>query len=182
LTAAGASSTVGAMARPPSEVAERARALFARKVENDERLRGPRRPGAASSADDFFVALIEGAFLVAAADGELDAEEAATFVETLAYVTGAPVAPEEFMALVDRFAEARGRDGVKARLATLAASVPDAAARREIVAFAALLGLCDRRLAPAERATLSELARVLELGADEGEALLRETEGALAGP
>jgi tellurite resistance protein len=169
------------MPRPPSDVAERARALFARKAENDERLGALQRPGAAASADEFLAALVEGAFLVAAADGELDPEEASTLAETIAHVTGSPLGPEEFMALIDRFAEARERDGMRARFAAIASSLPDDAARREVVAFATLVGLCDLRLAPAERAMLAELARSLGLAAGASDALVNETQGALSG-
>ncbi len=169
------------MPKPPSEVAERARALFARKAENDERLGALRRQGATSSAGDFLGALVEGAFLVAAADGELDSNEAATLAETVAHVTGASLAPEEFMALIDRFAEALARDGLRARFAALASSLPDADSRREVVAFAALVGFCDSGLAPAEGATLAELAAALGLPIEQTRAVVNETRGALAG-
>ncbi|HEU4409737.1 MAG TPA: tellurite resistance TerB family protein [Polyangiaceae bacterium] len=169
------------MPKPPSAIAERARVLFASKAENDERLGALRRPGAVASADEFLAALVEGAFLVAAADGELDPDEASTLAETITHITGSPLGPEEFMALIDRFAAARARDGLRARFAAIASSLPDEAARREVVAFAALVALCDNRLAPAERAMLAEIARAAGLATGASDAIINETQGALGG-
>jgi tellurite resistance protein len=181
LTLGWPSAKVTAMPKPPSEIAERARALFARKAENDERLGALRSPEAATSADDFLAALVEGAFLAATADGELDPDEASTLAETIAHVTGSPLGPEEFMALIDRFAAARARDGLRARFAAIASSLPDEAARREVVAFATLVALCDGRFAPAERAMLAEIARAAGLASGTADAIIYETQGALGG-
>lgn len=167
------------MPKPPSEIAERARAIFARKAEKDERLGALRRGDVASLADDFLAALVEGALLVATVDGELDAGEASILAETIAHVTGSPLGPEEFMALIDRFAVARARDGLRARFGAIASSLPDEAARREVVAFAALVALCDGRFAPAERAMVAEIARSAGLASGAGDAIINETQGAL---
>ena len=99
-----------------------------------------------SSADDFFSCLVEGAFLVSAADGELSAEEESTLGETIAEVTGDVLPPEEFMSMINAFAKARAEDGVEGRLDAMASVLPDEAARKEVLAFSALLALCDHDL------------------------------------
>ena len=99
-----------------------------------------------SSADDFFSCLVEGAFLVSAADGELSPEEESTLGETIAEITGDVLPPEEFMAMINAFAKALAEDGVEGRANAMAAALPDEAARKEVLAFAALLALCDHDL------------------------------------
>lgn len=99
-----------------------------------------------STADDFFSCLVEGAFLVSAADGELSPEEESTLGETIAEVTGDVLPPEEFMAMINAFAKALAEDGVEGRAQAMAVALPDEAARKEVLAFAALLALCDHDL------------------------------------
>ncbi|MFO0660208.1 MAG: hypothetical protein U0165_10305 [Polyangiaceae bacterium] len=155
------------MPSSPSSVAERARALLEKKAAAELPDAGRVRKGAESrresSADAFFSALVEGAFLVAAADGELSEDEEVTLAETISHVTGEVLAPDEFVAMIDAYAEALSEDGVARRLEVLAEQLPDAPARREVLAFASLLALCDHNLVDDERGMLFAMGKAFAL-------------------
>ena len=139
-----------------STVADRARALLERK--DLEFL-----PGAdaltASSSDGFLAALVEGAYLVAVADGRLSGEEMRTLATTMNTVTGEVLPPGEFSDMMDAFGAALEKEGLPKRLATLGRTVPDEEARREVLGFAALISACDKEVVAAER------ERLLQIGA-----------------
>ena len=48
--------------------------------------------------------------------------------------------------MINAFAKALSEDGVEGRANAMAAALPDEAARKEVLAFAALLALCDHDL------------------------------------
>jgi tellurite resistance protein len=159
-----------------NETIRRARVLLEQKMANESsplaRLRGLTR--GVSSADAFFSGLIEGAFLLAAADGEMSEDEEATLGETLVKVTGDAFEPSEFIAMITAFDEALQQDGFVGRLNALTASLPDAAARREVLAFAVLIALCDRHLADAEWKALQQMGDVFGLDAATLEGIVAE--------
>jgi tellurite resistance protein len=161
LTAATSFAKVRGMAKAPSDLAKRARDLLEKKAARDlpdgKRVKSAAAARAESSADTFFSALVEGAFLLAAADGELSEQEENTLAETIGYVTGEVLEPDEFMGMIDGFAAALSDDGFSGRVEALKGVLPDEAARREVLAFAALVALCDRNLADSERAALGQL-------------------------
>ncbi len=167
-----------------NEMIGRARALLAQKMASEAsplaRLRG--KSSKVSSADAFFSGLVEGAFLLAAADGEMSEDEEATLAETLVKVTGDAYEPAEFVAMINAFDEALEQDGLAGRLSALAGSLPDAAARREVLAFAVLIALCDRHLADTERAALQQMGDVLGISATELEGIVTETRRELGLP
>lgn len=171
------------MSSAPSPVAERAKALLDKKAARDlpdaKRIRGAAEKRGESSADDFFSALVEGAFLLAAADGELSDDEAATLGETIAFVTGEALEPDEFMEMIDAFADALDQSDLASRLAAVARAVPDVAARREVLGFATLIALCDRDLADAERAALGQMAKAFGLAESDVDALVGDVQKAL---
>ena len=148
-----------------NETIRQARVLLEQKMANETsplaRLRGKTR--GVSSADAFFSGLVEGAYLLAAADGELSEDEESTLAETLVKVTGDAFEPTEFMAMINAFEEALRQDGLTGRLNALATSLPDLDARREVLAFAVLIALCDRHLADAERKALHAMGAVFGL-------------------
>lgn len=149
-----------------NSVAERARQLLEKKAASELPDAARLKNAAAereSSADAFFSALVEGAFLVAAADGELSEEEEVTLADTLAHVTGSEVEPGEFVDMIDAYAEALASDGLSGRLRVLAEQVPDDAARREVLAFAALLAVCDHNLVDDERETLIKMGQAFSM-------------------
>lgn len=162
-----------AMSYSPKSVASRAKSMLEKKAD------APKRQE--SSADDFFSALIEGAFLLGAADGELSEEEVTTLGETIAYVTGEAMDPDDFVEMIDAFAEALSESTLVERAKAIATAVPDVAARREVLTFAVTIALCDDDFADTERAAVASLAEAFGLGKAEADKVLAEVEQALAG-
>lgn len=161
------------MSYSPRSVANRAKSMLEKKV--DVARRGE------SSADDFFSALVEGAFLLGAADGELSEEEVTTLGETIAFVTGEAMDPDDFVEMIDAFADALADSSLADRAGAIAAALPDADARREVLVFAVTIALCDDDFSDAERAAVATLAAALGLGDGEAAKVLSEVEKALAG-
>jgi uncharacterized tellurite resistance protein B-like protein len=137
-------------------------ALRARELLRKHEL--PELPGAEAFAgkttdDPFFSGMLEAAFLVAGADGQISKEEIGSLSDMVAEVTGANVAPSELAGLVYEFATHLEEEGRGMRIQALANHVPDPTARREVLGFAALIALCDHDLAPSELFVLHSLAK-----------------------
>ncbi|RYE83644.1 MAG: hypothetical protein EOO75_19075 [Myxococcales bacterium] len=164
-----------------NETIRRARVLLEQKMANESsplaRLRGLTR--GVSSADAFFSGLIEGAFLLAAADGEMSEDEESTLGETLVKVTGDAFDPSEFVTMITSFDEALQQDGFVGRLNALTTSLPDVAARREVLSFAVLIALCDRHLADTEWKALQQMGDVFGLDATALEGIVAEAKKGL---
>lgn len=158
-----------------NETIRRAKSLLDKKLAEETSLLSRfRRKTDQSSVDDFFSGLVEGAFLLAAADGELSEEEELTLSETLHGITGDLYEPEEFVEMLHAFEEALEVDGRKERLEALALSLPDEAARHAVLSFAVLVALCDRVLADAEWSALVEMGAIFAIRKEDVEALVNE--------
>ncbi len=105
------------------------------------------------------LALLEAPYLVAASDG-LDAEERQAMSALLSHLVGS-VTPEAVCDVLSWFDSRLAEEGLQARLAYIAANFETRRDREQVLAFAALLALADRRLALTEQQTLLELADVL---------------------
>ena len=165
---------------PIPAVLERARALLEEKAEGEMLSFGRVRASfyeTQSTADEFFSALVEGAFLVASADELLTDEETSALAETIAFVAGERLSGDDFAAMITAFAEVRQLDGEAGRIHTLVEAIPDEAARREIVRFSVLVALCDGQLSGREHATLSALGAAFGIDAR----WVDETIGRIAG-
>lgn len=166
------------MTRPPSQVAERARALLAAK---EASLSDQGQLHDASAPDVFLSVLVESAYIVAASDGVVSPTERQTLAETIAHMLGGEVPADELVAMLDAFAEALAHDGRPQRLASLAHALPDPAARREALAFAALIALCDRELVAQEREALGLLGASFGLDHDAVRQTLNDVADSLSG-
>jgi len=164
-----------------NETTTRARKLLDKKIADESSLlakfRGKTR--GTSSADEFFSGLVEGAFLVAAADGEMSEDEETTLAETLQLVTGDLYEPEEFIAMINAFEEALDTDGFDTRLQALARTLPDEAARHEVLSVAALIALCDRNLAEAELKSLHAIGAAFGFSREVVEGVVSEAQDAV---
>lgn len=161
------------MTRPPSQVAERARALLTTKQSENT-------PTGDSESERFLSVLVESAYLIAAADGVVSPTERQTLAETIAHVLGDELPPGELVAMIDAFAEALAHDGRPQRLVAMAHALPDAASRREALSFAALIALCDRELVAEEREALDLLGASFGLDQHAIRATLNEVADSLA--
>lgn len=158
---------------PPSQVAERARALLDKKE--------TAASSGESTAGHFLSVLVEAAYLIAAADGVVSPTERQTLAETIAHVLGGELPPGELVAMIDAFAATLASDGREQRLVAMAHAAPDAAARREAVSFAALIALCDRELVAEEREALDLLGASFGLDQQSVRDILNEVADSLNG-
>ena len=116
------------------------------------------------AAAALFEALVEGAFLVAHADGEFDAEERAAFEQVVLAATKGRVAGEQLTALLADLEQQLGEDGAEVRLAFLAKSVAKPEHQREVVRVAALMGQISGGVSDVERGVLVRIAQGFGLG------------------
>ena len=114
--------------------------------------------GASPDAEAYHTGLIEAAFLVAAADGQLSKEEVGSLIDVVSQV-GEGATPSELAGMVYEFSVALEKEGRKTRIDAIAAHVTDQSARKEIIGFAALVALCDGELAPSELFVLHTLGK-----------------------
>ena len=118
-----------------------------------------------------FLAMLEAAYLVAAADGLGEAERGA-LGELIAQVTGDPKGGAALATLFARFNEGLERDGIPARLAEVASCFEDFMAREEALNFVTLIALADGSISRREARSLIELAERLGYSMGELQALL----------
>lgn len=105
------------------------------------------------------LALLEAPYLVAAGDG-LDAEERQAITALIAHLVG-NAEPDKVCDVLDWFDERVTEEGVEARIAHVGASFTSRSDREQVLGFAALLALADRRLALREQERLISLGEAL---------------------
>ena len=105
------------------------------------------------------LALLEAPYIVAASDG-LEADERQALSALIAHLVGdAP--PDKVCDVLEWFDERLAEEGMRPRMEHLAKSFETRAEREQVLGFAALLALADRRLALREQGRLLELGEVL---------------------
>ncbi|MCS6902212.1 MAG: tellurite resistance TerB family protein [Myxococcales bacterium] len=123
----------------------------------------PSGPDGGGQSNRLYHALLEAAFLVAAADGELTREEIGELADLIAQMTGQMVSPRELADSLIAYSEQLEQTGRAARIEALASACTDVGERRQILGFAALVALCDQEIAPAELFVLHSLGRAFRL-------------------
>jgi tellurite resistance protein len=116
-----------------------------------------------------FEAIVEGAYLVASADGVFDAEERKTFEKVVTAACGGVVVANQITDLVSDLADQLGEDGLDRRVAAVAEQVHRKEHAREVLRIAALLAHSSEDVSPVEQVTLVKLATALNLEASEVE-------------
>lgn len=127
------------------------------------------------AALDRLYAMLEVAFLAAAADGEINDAEADNLGSTLSGWLGTSLSEAAVERLIERFIVALEAEGRDRRLAAIAA-VLDAEARRTAYTLACLVALCDLELHDHELDVLGVIATGLELDQDEAQARFDEVQ------
>src|SRR5580698_7005143 len=85
-----------------------------------------------------FEAIVEGAYLVAAADGVVDVDERRAFERVVTTACGGAVPPKSIAALVADLADQLAEDGMDRRLSVVASQVHKKEHAREVLRIAAL--------------------------------------------
>ncbi len=116
------------------------------------------------AAAALFEALVEGAFLVAHADGEFDADERATFEQVVLAATDHPLDAAQVAALLSDLESAYAEDGADRRIQFVARTVPKPEQQHEVLRVAALIGHISGGVSSVERETMEKLAAQFGLG------------------
>lgn len=127
-----------------------------------------------------FEAIVEGAYIVANADGVFDDQERRTFEHVVIAACGETVAPAQIAALVADLGDQLKEDGADRRIEMIARSVTKKEHAREILRVAALLAYVSEDVSPVEREVLGKLARQFGIDAAEVDTALAEAKGAVA--
>ena len=127
-----------------------------------------------------FESIVEGAYLVASADGVVDDEERKTFERVVATACGGAVAPQQVAALVSDLCDQLEEDGIDRRIAMLSKQVTKKDHAREVLRVAALLAQVSDAVGAEERTVLTKLAAGLGLEAGDVDSALGDVKDALA--
>jgi tellurite resistance protein len=119
-----------------------------------------------------FEAIVEGAYLVASADGVFDADERKTFEKVVITACGGVIVDKQITDLVGDLADQLSEDGLDRRIAAVAEQVHRKEHAREVLRIAALLAHSSEDVSEVERATLVKLATAMKLEASEVDAAL----------
>lgn len=127
-----------------------------------------------------FEAVVEAAFLVANADGELDAAEESAFRHVVVAACGGFVVERQVSALLADLGQQLQEDGLERRLQVVARSVAREDQAREVLRIAALLARVSGGVSQVEREVLSQLAGELKLSPSSVDTAIKEAESAVA--
>jgi tellurite resistance protein len=110
------------------------------------------------AAAALFEALVEGAFLVAHADGEFDQDERSAFEQVVLAATNHHVDAAQVAALLADLESSYGEDGPAKRIQFVARTVSKPEQQHEVLRVAALIGYISGGVSDVERSTMAELA------------------------
>jgi len=127
-----------------------------------------------------FESIVEGAYLVATADGIFDAEERSTFERIVTAACGGTVAQSHVADLVADLADQLGEDGLDRRVARLAEGVQRDEQGREVLRIAALIASVSDDVSDVERDVLGKIASACNLGDGAVERALEDVRDALS--
>jgi tellurite resistance protein len=126
-----------------------------------------------------FEAIVEGAYVVANADGVFDDDERRTFERVVIAACGETVAPSQIAALVADLDDQLHEDGADRRIEVIARTVTKKEHAREILRIAALLAYASEDVSVVEREVLGKLARQFGIDAGDVETALAEAKDAV---
>lgn len=126
-----------------------------------------------------FEAMVEGAFLVANADGEFDAAERDAFQHVVSTACAGTVRKEQVSALLSDLADQLAEDGLDKRVEMIGKTVRRPEHVREVLRIASLLAQVSGGVDRAERDVLGKLAGHFGLDAAELDRVVSEAERAV---
>lgn len=127
-----------------------------------------------------FEAILESAYLVAVADGTFDAEESAVFAHIVALASAGAVPREALGMLIEEFRAELARQGVDARIASIAKALRTPEQAEEVLRVATLLGIASEGLAEEEIVVLRKLAASCNLPDASVDAAVKHAQSVLA--
>jgi len=128
-----------------------------------------------------FEAIVEGAYLVANADGVFDEEERRAFERVVVAACGGTVPAQPIAALVSDLADQLEEDGMDRRIEFLSKTLTKKEHAHEALRIAALLAQASGDVSSAERQALTRIAHGCGLEPGEVNAALDDVKTALSG-
>ena len=110
-----------------------------------------------------FEAIVEGAYLVAAADGVVDAEERHVFERVVTAACGGVVLEKQIADLVQDLDGLLKQDGIDKRISAVGSQVRKKDHGREVLRIGALLAVASGDVSAVEREVLCKLAKTFTL-------------------
>ncbi len=126
-----------------------------------------------------FESIVEGAYLVAVADGHFDDAERKTFERVVVSACGGSVAPRQIQSLIEDLSDQLKEDGADKRIAAVALPVHQKAHAFEVLRIAALLADASDGVSDVERATLGKIAVACKLEASDVEQAIADVRAAM---
>ena len=158
-----------------SSILSLAAASYGSKPDADSTIPTGFDPAAAA----LFESIVEGAYLVACADGVFDDEERRTFERVVTVACGGTVPQNHVESLVADLSDQLAEDGLDRRLARLAEPLTRAEHAREVLRIAALLAQCSNDVSAPELDMLHKLAEACHLDPSEVEGAIADVRAAL---
>jgi tellurite resistance protein len=132
------------------------------------------------NAAALFESIVEGAYLVASADGVFDDEERRTFERIVTAACGGAVPQRHVADLVADLADQLEEDGLDRRIHRLSESLGRREHAQEVLRIAALIAQVSEDVSDVERAVLEKLALACKLEDTEVDAALADVRRSLA--
>ena len=173
---AGRSAASGRVA-PVTSILAQAATLYGAKPNEEQTPPTGFDPAAAL----LFEALIEGAFLVANADGDFDDEARAAFEQVVLAASGATLGPAQLAALVADLEDALAEDGLDQRITALSKTIAKAEQQGEVLRIAALIAQVSGGVSEVELGVMRKLAAGFGLEPSVVEQAIAEAERVLGG-
>lgn len=127
-----------------------------------------------------FESIIEGAYLVATADGVFDDEERKTFERVVTASCGGAIPPNHIADLVSDLADQLSEDGLDRRIERLAQGIQREEQALEVLRIAALIAMVSDDVSEVERSVLDKIASACKLGEGAVERALDDVRASLA--
>jgi tellurite resistance protein len=127
-----------------------------------------------------FETIVEGAYLVATADGHFDDAERKALERVVVGACGGTVTPSQVQALLSDLQDQLLEDGLDRRVKSLALSVQKREHAMEVLRIAALLADASEGVSDVERAVLSKIALACRLEPGDVDVAIADVRAALA--
>lgn len=127
-----------------------------------------------------FESIVEGAYIVATADGVFDDDERRAFERIVTAACGGAVAQRHIADLISDLSDQLAEDGLDTRLQRLGESIARREHAQEVIRIAALIAQSSEDVSEIERSVLEKLATSCKLEAAEVDAALADVKKALA--
>jgi tellurite resistance protein len=129
-----------------------------------------------------FECIVEGAYLVATADGVFDDEEKRTFERIVTAACGGAVPQKHIADLVADLADQLSEDGLERRITWLSESIQRKEHAEEVLRIAALIAQVSDDVSEVERSVLERFAAACQLGSADVDAALADARRSLQLP